>query len=58
MTVTDMELKDQRPHTTFQTAFVTLRPSHRHQETVSRGQSISQEESDGVFDYTFDDSFN
>ncbi|MBR4533073.1 MAG: hypothetical protein IKO85_00795 [Bacteroidaceae bacterium] len=58
VTVTDLELKDQRPHTTFQTAYVTLRPSHRHQEVVSRGASVNPELVDGIFDYTFDDSFN
>lgn len=58
VTVTDLELRDQRPHTTVQTAFVTLRPSHRHQEVVHRGASVNPELVDGIFDYTFDDTFN
>lgn len=58
VTVTGLELKDQQPHTTFQTAYITLRPSHRHQEVVSRGAVADTEQLDGIFDYTFDDSFN
>lgn len=58
MTVTSVEQKDLRPHREFQTAYVTLRPSHRHQEVVSRGPAVGQEQLDGIFDYTFDDSFN
>lgn len=58
VTVTDLEMEDRRPRTAFQTAYVTFRPSHRHQEVVSRGPSTSPETQDGVFDHTFDDSFN
>lgn len=58
VTITDLELRDNRPHDTFQTAFLTLRPSHRHQEIVSRGPGVDKEIIDGIFDYTFDDSFN
>ena len=53
-TVTGIEMSDRRPRTQPQTAYVTLRPSERHQEVVSRSVCPVVE---GVFDETFDETF-
>ena len=57
MTVTAIDITDKAPHTEPQTAYVTLRHAPRHHEVVSRG-SGSASYDDGIFDYTFDNSYN
>ena len=59
MTVTAIEMTDRRPHTAPQTAYITLRRSHRHQEVVNRtGDTDAAGTRFRIFDYTFDESFN
>lgn len=59
MTVTALEMTDRLPHTAPQTAYITLRRSHRHQEVVTRcGDTDPDSTRSRIFDYTFDKSFN
>lgn len=57
MTVTGIEINDKQPHTEPQTAYVTLRHAPRRHEVASRGAGNATYD-DGIFDYTFDDSYN
>lgn len=58
MTVTGIEIPNRHPRTAPQTAYVTLRHAPRHHEVVSRGSGDSATYDDGIFDYTFDNSYN
>lgn len=57
LTVTAIEITEKQPHTAPQTAYVTLRHAPRHHEVASRG-SGSPTYDDGIFDYTFDNTYN
>ena len=57
MTVTAIDIPNRKPRTAPQTAYVTLRHAPRHHEVVSRGAGSATYD-DGIFDYTFDESYN
>ncbi len=58
VTVTGQEIKDTRPHTQPQTAYITLRHAPRRHEIVARGADGSASYDDGIFDQTFDNTYN
>jgi len=59
MTVTALEMTDSHPHTSPPTAYLTLRPSAMHQETVLRqGDTDPSQTRHRIFDYTHDYTFN
>lgn len=56
VTITDIDLDYETPRTKPQAAYITYRVADKIQETFAR-EALDSEDEEGIFDHTFDDSF-